>query len=99
MAILFTERVIVSPDVMFRTVGDEAVLLNLKTELYLGLDAVGTRMWEALTNAGSIQEAHDSLLSEYDVQANQLRPDLETLIDQLIEQGLIEVKPAEPQQA
>jgi hypothetical protein len=42
VAISFADRATHSPDVMFRTVGDEAVLMNLKTELYLGLDPVGT---------------------------------------------------------
>jgi hypothetical protein len=36
MVISFADRVTISPDVMCRTVGDEAVLMNLKTELYLG---------------------------------------------------------------
>ena len=73
MAISFADRVTISPDVMFRTVGDEAVLMNLKTELYLGLDPVGTRMWELLTKSASIEEAFDALLSEYDVEAGRLR--------------------------
>ena len=47
MAISFADRVTISPDVMFRTVGDEAVLMNLKTELYLGLDP-GLRKRNAL---------------------------------------------------
>ena len=79
---------------MFRAVGEEAVLLNLNTELYLGLDPVGTRMWNALTASDSIQSAYDSLLSEYEVQPDQLRIDVEELIGQLIEQGLVEIGPA-----
>ena len=41
----FSERLTVAPDVLFRLVGDEGVLLNLNTTLYLGLNPVGTRMW------------------------------------------------------
>ena len=41
----FSSRVTTAPDVMLRIIGDEAVILNLKNELYLGLDPVGTRMW------------------------------------------------------
>ena len=93
MAISFADRVGISPDVMVRAVGEEAVLLNLKTELYLGLDPVGTRMWNALTESDSIQSAYDALLSEYEVQPDQLRTDVEELIEKLIEQGLIEVAP------
>ena len=45
----FSTKVTSAPDVIFQTVGDEAVLLNLKTSLYLGLNPVGTRMWMTLT--------------------------------------------------
>jgi hypothetical protein len=93
MAISFVDRVTASPDVMFRTVGDEAVLLNLKTELYLGLDPVGARMWDLLIKAASIEEAFDALLTEYDVEAGKLRTDLEKFIGRLVEEGLIEVSP------
>ena|SRR5579863_6832383 len=94
MAISFADRVAAAPDVMFRAVGEEAVLLNLNTELYLGLDPVGTRMWNALIASDSIQSAYDSLLSEYEVKPDQLRTDVEELIGKLIEQGLVEVGPA-----
>ena len=41
----FTLRATIGQDVLFRMVGEEAALLNLKSELYLGLDPVGTRIW------------------------------------------------------
>jgi hypothetical protein len=91
----FTSRATVAPDVLFRVVGQEAVLLNLKTELYLGLDAVGTEMWLNLTNTSSIQDAYDTLLQEYDVDPERLCQDLNEFIDKLLEQQLIEVTSGE----
>ena len=95
MSISFADRVATSPDVMLRTIGDEAVLLNLKTELYLGLDPVGTRMWDVLTKSASVEEAFDTLLSEYDVEAGQLRADLDEFLGKLVEHGLIEISPGQ----
>ncbi len=89
MSLSFSMRVTSAPDVIFQTVGDEAVLLNLKTSLYLGLNPVGTRMWMALTGANSIQAAYESLQSEYDVPADQLRRDLEEFLGRLNEYALI----------
>lgn len=94
MAVSFSERVSVAPDVLFRLVGDEGVLLNLDTTLYLGLNPVGTRMWSVLSSAGSIQAAYDELLKEYEVEPAQLRADLEEFIDQLLGQKLIVAGPA-----
>ena len=95
MPLSFDQRVTIAPDVLFRTVGDEAVLLNLKTELYLGLDPVGTRMWTVFKESGSLQQAYESLLQEFDVDGVRLRADLEEFIGQLQAQGLIELATAE----
>jgi hypothetical protein len=93
MSVPFSTRVIPARDVMFKMVGDEIVMLNLNTELYLGCDAVGTRMWAALTGSDSIQAAYELLLTEFDVEAGELGRDLEVFIGKLLEQGLIEIKP------
>ena len=87
----FTSHVTVAPDVLFRFVGGETVLLHLKTEMYLGLDTVGTRMWDMLTHASSIQTAYDALLQEYDVEPARLRQDLDAFLEKLLTQGLIEI--------
>jgi len=89
----FSERLTVAPDVLFRLVGDEGVLLNLNTTMYLGLNPVGTRMWNALTSASSIQAAYDTLLAEYEVEPAQLRTDLEEFIQRLLGQKLIVAAP------
>lgn len=85
----FATRIAVAPDVMFRTVGDESVLLHLKTETYLGLDPVGTRMWTVLTEAESIESAYEMLLKEYEVDGQQLRRDLEDFVVKLLEHDLV----------
>ena len=90
----FSEHLTVAPDVLFRLVGDEGVLLNLNTTMYLGLNPVGTRMWNALTSASSIQAAYNALLGEYEVEPAQLRADLEEFIQRLLGQKLIVAGPA-----
>jgi hypothetical protein len=92
MPIPFTSRVSVPPDVLISNLDGESVLLNLKTEIYFGLDEVGTRMWDVLTGADSIQAAFDVLAGEYDVEPDSLRSDLEELLEKLTGQGLLEVQ-------
>jgi hypothetical protein len=95
MSLPFSERVTIVQDVLFRLVGEEAVLLNLKTDLYLGLDPVAARMWTLLKDTPSIQAAYDALLREYEVEPDRLRNDLDEFLGKLLEQGLIEVGPGE----
>ena len=89
MTISSAMRIAVAPDVMFRIVGDESVILHLKSETYLGLDPVGTRMWTTLTESGSIESAYEMLLAEYEVDGPQLRRDLEDFVRKLLQHELV----------
>jgi hypothetical protein len=78
---------------MIQEVGGESVLLDLKTERYLGLNEVGTRMWQALCASDSIQAAYETLQDEYDATPQQLEEDLREFIDRLLENALIITEP------
>jgi hypothetical protein len=81
----------VLPDhVKIRELAGEAVLLNLASETYFGLDEVGTRMINALTSGKTVEEACEALLEEYDVDPETLKADLDRLIQKLLEKGLIQ---------
>ena len=65
--ISFADKVSVQPHVLIRLLDKEAVLLNLETECYFGLDEIGTRMWQVTTAGPNIEFAYRQLLEEYDV--------------------------------
>jgi hypothetical protein len=90
MTLPFDSIISISPDVMVRKVGEESVLLDLKTERYLGLDDVSARFWDLLTSGEPIQSAYDKLLEEFEVEPERLRNDLDAFVHELIEFGLIE---------
>jgi hypothetical protein len=79
----------ISKDVLFRVLDDEAVILHLASGVYFGLDSVGTRMWQLLSEHGSKDKVIEALLDEYEVEEGQLRRDLDELIRQLIDKGLV----------
>jgi hypothetical protein len=81
-----------SERVRLQQTGDEAVLLDLASEYYFGLDAVGTRLWRLLENDPAIRHAFDALLGEYDVTADRLEHDLLALITQLADAGLVTIE-------
>jgi hypothetical protein len=93
--VLFTDRASVPSHVLVRFLEGESVLLNLETERYFGLDGTGTRMWKAVTAAKQINVAYEELLSEYDVDPELLRSNLTDLLGRLLENGLLEVHPAD----
>lgn len=77
---------------MMQELDGEAVILNLNSESYFGLDDVGTHMWTLLTRSTSIQAAFDSLTGEYNVEELTLRNDLIKLLLQLVDNGLLVLK-------
>ena len=79
-----------SPDVLVNVIDGESVLLNLKSESYFGLDEVGTRMWQVLSESDRSRPPTKPCSAKYDVEPEQLERDLENLIEQLREHGLVE---------
>jgi coenzyme PQQ synthesis protein D (PqqD) len=91
MSVSFTDRIRVPRDVLISRLQEESVLLNLDNESYYGLDDVGTRMLSVLNSSDSVQSAWLQLVDEYDVDREVLRNDLVSLVERLLEQGLVEV--------
>ncbi len=84
-----TDKLTIPQQVMTRTVGDETVILDLATGTYFGLDPVGARIWELLSEGKTLAEVCDRMLDEYDVSREQLELDALRLAQELAEQGLV----------
>jgi len=82
-------RIRVSPDVLFQEVNGETVLLDLASERYFGLDAVGTVAWGVLEAGGDLGTAVETLLQRFEVDRHTARADLESLLDELAGAGLV----------
>jgi hypothetical protein len=82
-------KIEISEDVLFQEVGGETVLLDLDSEQYFGLDAVGTRIWQLLGEGAGAEAVVETLLEEFEVERATLAADVSTLLDQLAEAGLI----------
>jgi hypothetical protein len=84
-------RIRVSEDVVSRDLAGEAVLLDLATGTYFGLDEVGTRVWHLLREHGAVDGVVRALLREYDVEESRLRTDLDVLVADLQARGLVKI--------
>jgi hypothetical protein len=90
----FADRAAAPAHVLVRFLDRESVLLNLETERYFGLDQSGTRMWQLVVDSPTIDVAYEKLLSEFDVEPELLRSNLLELLGQLVDNGLLQVLPA-----
>ncbi len=60
-------------DVVFCELNDEAVILHLGTGQDDGLNAVGTRMWQLISQQRPLREVLEELQRQYDAPSHRLR--------------------------
>jgi hypothetical protein len=79
----------VSDDVIFRELDREAVLLDLSSGRYYGLNAVGTRLWTLLAGGADVEAIVEALAAEFDAETALITQDVRELLADLTERGLI----------
>ena len=87
-----TGRVTVPAHVMVRQLGDECVMLDMASGYYFGLDPVGARIWQLLSETSSLAEIVERLAQEYDVTPEQAKSDLVRFVEELKAHGLLNVE-------
>jgi hypothetical protein len=81
-------RMQVCPDVLFSQVGDEAVLLNVKSGVYYSLDRVGALVWGGIVGGESLGEIQLSLHRQFAVEFDVIWPDVAALVADMAANGL-----------
>ncbi len=84
-----TARVSVPEGVLFRDLAGEAVLLELESGRYYGLNETGTRMWSLLAEHERVEEVLEVLFQEYDAPPERLRQELHQFIATLASRKLL----------
>jgi hypothetical protein len=76
-------------DVTWCDIQNDVVILNLGTGVYFGLEGAGGQMWRELVEHRSLEKAFEALKKRFDVKPDDLRRDLEDMVRQLAEKGLV----------
>lgn len=85
------QHVEISDAVIARELEGEMVLLNLETGMYFGLDPVGTRIWQTLSDVPTAGDVVGVLLKEYEIDRPTLEQDVLRLIGRLHTKGLVKI--------
>ena len=78
-----------NPDTVATRVGDEIVLVHLKTERMHVLNCTGARLWELLCAGRDWADIRGVILGEFDVTPVQLDAEVEELLATLRQEQLI----------
>lgn len=78
-------------DVLFQDLHDEAVLLDLQSGTYFGLNPLGARIWQLLAQHETLSAIAAVIKNEYDVAEEQCTADLLELVGDLAQRCLIDL--------
>jgi len=84
-----TAQIRPNPDVAWRRVEDEVVLVNLKTNRIYNLNRTASRFWELLNEGLQRETLERKMLEEFDVDESHLRREIDALIGELSSEGLV----------
>jgi len=74
--------------------GGESVIVHLQSGFYYDLNPIGSEVWNIIQKPSAVSEICDAILQRYDVGLEQCESDLLCLLQQLLDEGLIEVRDA-----
>lgn len=79
--------------VVFRTTEHGAVLLDVTTGQFYGLNPVAAVAWTALARAGTTEEVIAAVLDRFDIDEGAARTDVNGFISALCSRGLLSSTP------
>ena len=78
-----------SPDALATRVGDEIVLVDLKTDRIYSLNRTAARLWELVGAECDRSEVERRMLEEFDVTPGQLAEAIDDLVMSMTQDGLL----------
>ena len=73
--------------------GGEAVILSMKNGVYYSLNPVGARIWNLICEPIVVYKIRDTIMREFEVESKRCEDELLALLQDLANEGLIEVEP------
>ena len=86
------DTITIPAQVMARQVDEETVILDLASGTYFGLDPVGARIWQLMSEGKTLAEVCAAMLAEYEVSQADIERDVLRLAEELRSKQLINCK-------
>jgi hypothetical protein len=77
------------PDAVYNRVGDQGVLIDMKTNRIYELNRTGARFWELLSAGHDRDEIQQLMMEEFDVTEADLAAEIEAMLASLKDKGLL----------
>jgi Coenzyme PQQ synthesis protein D (PqqD) len=81
--------VVNTPAVAAKVIEGEAIIMNLSTGMYYSMDGVGALLWEWIDRGHSVGEIVEGIAAHYEAPTTRVRPDVERLVEEAMQEGLV----------
>ena len=78
-----------TPDTLFALIDQDVVALHVERGTCFGMEKVSADVWDMLEHPVGIDELCSRLMDRYSVGADQCRSEVEQLIGQMVEEGIV----------
>lgn len=76
---------------LYSEIDSEAVILDVNSGTYFGLNEVSNRIWQLLQNATAEKDLVQQIIAEYEVTEAEAMNDIQSLLQEMLNAGLVEV--------
>jgi hypothetical protein len=84
----------IGDSVIYQSLQDEVVILNMASQEYYGLDNIGAAMWKMLLDQRDVTAVADRMTAQYNVERKTVLDDLNALVRRLLASGLLKASTA-----
>ena len=70
----------------------ETVLLDIESGVYIGLNSVGSSIWNLIAESRKVTDVRDAIADEYEIDLNSCEKDVLNFLKELADGGSIEVQ-------
>lgn len=86
-------RVRQSQNMLQSSVDGEVVAMSIDRGMCYGLNGMGSQIWRMLESWTTAEAIGSALTREYDVDSEVCRSEVQRLLDELAQEGMIEIQP------
>jgi hypothetical protein len=86
---ILNQKLSISENALAQELNGEVVILNIESETYYSLNAVGSRIWLLLSSLENVKALIEQLLQVYVVDEVRFHADVTAFVEKLVEEGLL----------
>lgn len=77
---------------LMSVIGDEVVMMDISKGVYIGMNSVGSSIWNMLSEALPVKDIITSLTAKYDISEVQCEKETLAYLEQMLEQDMLMIR-------